>query len=123
MYEFLLCGCKVVVLTKYTGKLFVGGVSCLNLKVQFNKLILLLLFYCFATNFLRDFVQNVPAKSGFLQMCLEDNLPDAADCGGLKVTFFEPGAGLRPPWLLLRIRCGITFTLENVLPPPHNHPS
>ena len=32
----------------------------------------------------REFLQNVPAKLGFKKMCLTDNLPDTADCGGLR---------------------------------------
>ena len=57
-----------------------GGVSCLNLRVQINSFVAISLF---CDKFLREFLQNVPAKSGFLQMCLADNLPDTADCGSL----------------------------------------
>ena len=54
---------------------------------QMNSLVAILLF---CDKFLREFLQNVPAKSGFLQMCLADNLPDTADCGGLKGISFVP---------------------------------
>ena len=47
---------------------------------QMNSFAAILLF---CDNYVREFVQNVPAKSEFLQMCLADNLPDCADCGGL----------------------------------------
>ena len=87
----LVYGCKVVVLTKYAVKLWVGGGSFITIRVQFYTWFLLLLFYCFATKNLRGFLQNVPAKSGFSQMCLEAKLTASADCGGLPLGPWGPG--------------------------------
>ena len=37
----------------------------------------------FHDTFMREYISNVPATSGFINMCLLDNLADSADCGGL----------------------------------------